>query len=190
MNADEASRNTQSDSNHMHFDYVLVGGGLQSGLMALAILHRQPKAQLAIVEQDSYLAGNHTWSFHQTDLPSESRAWAGCLIESEWPAYEVIVGGRTRRVQIPYATCSSQHFASVVADQMRARGCVLLTNTVAAEITAQRVQLNNGRYLTASAVLDNRGPTPIDKANFRGGYQKFYGFEIELVSDWPFANPL
>ncbi len=172
------------------FDYVLVGGGLQSGLMALAILYHQPNAHLAIIEQASQLAGNHTWSFHQTDLPLECCGWASRLIESQWPEYEIIAGGRTRRVEIPYATCSSTHFAAVVAEQLLARDCRLLTNTTAVELTTNRVRLGDGTYLTASAVIDNRGPTPLDKANFRGGFQKFYGFEIELNSDWPFLNPI
>ena len=190
MNSTEFSPVVQLERDERQFDYVLVGGGLQSGLMALAILHHQPQAQVAIVEQGSHLAGNHTWSFHQTDLPLECRTWASCLIESQWPLYEIIVGGRTRRVEIPYATCSSTHFATIIAEQLRARDCSLLTNATAVELTANRVRLSDGNCLSASAVLDNRGPTPLDKATFHGGYQKFCGFEIELDSDWPFLNPI
>ena len=37
------------------FDVILVGGGLQSALIALAVLARQPGARVAIVERASRL---------------------------------------------------------------------------------------------------------------------------------------
>jgi lycopene beta-cyclase len=39
-------------------------------------------------------------------------------------------------------------------------------------------------------VIDNRGPAPLNASSFAGGFQKFWGFELELNSDWPHANPI
>jgi len=171
-------------------DYVLVGGGLQSGLMALAIRHHRPEARIVILERESKLAGNHTWSFHASDIPASCHSWASPLIESRWPGYQIIVGGRTRQVNMSYVTCSSEHFAVVITERLRDGNCQVLTDTIATDITENSVRLANGTRITATAVIDNCGPSRLDVASFSGGFQKFWGFEIELTNDWPFENPI
>jgi lycopene beta-cyclase len=171
-------------------DYVLVGGGLQSGLMALAIRHHRPEARIVILERESKLAGNHTWSFHASDIPANCHSWASPLIESRWPGYQIIVGGRTRQVNMSYVTCSSEHFAAVITERFRDGNCQVLTDTIATDITENSVRLANGTLITATAVIDNCGPSRLDLASFSGGFQKFWGFEIELTNDWPFENPI
>jgi len=171
-------------------DYILVGGGLQSGLMAMAIRHHQPHARLAIIERGSQLAGNHTWSFHASDLPAESAAWVEPLIESRWPGYEILVGGRKRSVNLEYFSISSNHFASVIAEKLEGTDCQIMTDANAIELTNNRVTLSDGRRVEAAVVFDNRGPNRIDLQNYSGGFQKFWGFEVELDRDWPLANPI
>lgn len=172
------------------FDYILVGGGLQSGLMALAIRHHQPHARLAIVERESQLAGNHTWSFHASDVPGESAAWTAPLVESHWPGYEILVGGRKRNVKLEYFTVSSAHFASVVTRSLDVDGSRILTGVTAAEVSNNRVTLSDGRQLEADVVFDNRGPSRVELQSYAGGFQKFWGFEIQLDRDWPLENPI
>ena len=171
-------------------DYVLVGGGLQSGLMALAISHHQPQASWILIEQQEKLAGNHTWSFHATDIPESCSAWAEPLAEYRWPRYEIRVGGRVRTVEIPYRTCSSEHFAELVMPLAQQAHRRILTNTTVDEIAPTRVTLSDGRRIDATAVIDNRGPVPPNVRNFAGGFQKFWGFELEFNADWPHANPI
>jgi len=172
------------------FDYILVGGGLQSGLMALAIRHHQPNAQLAIIERGSQLAGNHTWSFHASDVPAECAAWVWPLIQSRWPGYVIRVGGRKRSVNLEYFSISSSHFASIVTEKLNNDDCQILTETNALEVTNNRVTLSDGCQLEANVVFDNRGPSRTDAQNIAGGFQKFWGFEVELGHDWPFPNPI
>lgn len=179
-----------SATSNTPLDYILVGGGLQSGLMALAIRHHQPTARLAIVERAAQLAGNHTWSFHESDIPDGCHAWASTLAESRWPRYDILVGGRRRTVEMPYATCSSAHLLSAVTKQLPKDNCRIMTNIAATEVSPTHVRLSDGTRLQAAAVFDNRGPAPLDLANFSGGFQKFWGFEIELESNWPFENPV
>lgn len=171
-------------------DCILVGGGLQSGLMALAIRHHRPEAKIVILERGPKLAGNHTWSFHASDIPESCLVWASPLIESRWRGYQIIVGGRTRQVNMPYVTCSSDHFATVINEKLSDEGCRVLTDTTASDITANSVRLADGTCLTATTVIDNRGPSRLDIESFSGGFQKFWGFEIELTQDWPFENPI
>ncbi len=82
-----------------HFDYLLVGGGLQNGLLALALRPRsRPRASL--VERGAALGGNHTWSFHDDDLPPDARAWVAPLVAHRWSAHEVAFPAH-RRVRRP-----------------------------------------------------------------------------------------
>lgn len=172
------------------FDYILVGGGLQSGLMALAIRHYQPHARVAIVERESKLAGNHTWSFHASDVPTQATAWVAPLIESRWPGYEILVGGRKRHVNLEYISISSAHFAAEVARSFAGTDCKVLNHTTAIELNNQRVTLSDGNQLEASVVFDNRGPSRLELENYCGGFQKFWGFELELGRDWSETNPI
>lgn len=171
-------------------DYLLVGGGLQSGLMALAIRHHQPHARVAIIESGSQLAGNHTWSFHASDLPPQCAAWVEPLIESRWSAYDILVGGRKRTLQLDYRSTTSAHFAAVVTQALETTGCEILTNTTASEVSDQRVAFSDGGQRAAAVVFDNRGPSRLDLQSYTGGFQKFWGFEVELDRDWPLAHPV
>ncbi len=185
-----ASNAKLSSLNGERTDYILVGGGLQSGLMALAISHHQPNAHWIIIEQQEKLAGNHTWSFHETDLANDCAPWADPIAEYRWPRYQIRVGGRVRTVEIPYRTCSSSHFEKVVTSTAQQARGEILTHTTVAELQENCVVLGDGRRLDASVVIDNRGPAPLNASSFAGGFQKFWGFELELNSDWPHANPI
>jgi lycopene beta-cyclase len=178
------------NANSPFFDYILVGGGLQSGLMALAIRHHQPQATLAIIEQDSQLAGNHTWSFHASDVAGSFSTWFEPLIEGRWPKYETYIGGMPRTVNLEYQTISSAHFVSVVTRTLSSDSCRILTGTSAKAIENNRVILQDGSQLEAAVVFDNRGPNRLDMHTYTGGFQKFWGFEIELAEDWPFSCPI
>ncbi len=100
-------------------DYIIIGGGLQGGLLTLAIKHQQPNATVLLIERDRKIGGNHTWSFHPQDVPAEARPWIEPLVTSRWQNYFVRFPGFERRVNLPYATISSDHFATVVAESFR-----------------------------------------------------------------------
>ncbi|XZE19100.1 lycopene beta-cyclase CrtY [Pirellulaceae bacterium SH449] len=170
-------------------DYILVGGGLQSGLMALAIGHHQPGARVAILERGSVLGGNHTWSFHSTDVSEESSPWIQPLVESRWPEYDVFVGKYQRRVRLEYYTVSSSHFASVLGQQASNSRLRIFTGAQAIDVSSNEVRLSNGQQLRANVVIDNRGPQGTDIAEHKGGFQKFWGFEVELDHDWFLPHP-
>ncbi len=184
-------KTTQPDEDgNSEFDYVLVGGGLQSGLIALALMHHQPDARLAIVERDRRLAGNHTWSFHRTDLLDGSEAWVKPLLQHTWDRYDVQVGTTQRDVTLGYCTTSAEHFDTVIAAAVKSSPtAVLLTHADASEVEPHRVLLADGRALHADIVIDNRGPKAIDPQVYDGGFQKFWGFEIEVPADWPSDHP-
>src|SRR5690606_7449241 len=77
------------------YDYVLVGGGLQNALIALALLDARPDAKLALVEP-GLIGGNHTWCFHGADVPVSAREWVEPLVVQRWQQYDVAFPRRER----------------------------------------------------------------------------------------------
>ncbi|HEY5949014.1 MAG TPA: lycopene cyclase family protein, partial [Kofleriaceae bacterium] len=70
---------------HDRVDYALVGGGLQNGLIAVAIREHQPDARIVMIERGAAPGGNHTWCFHAGDAPAGARAWIDPLVTVRWP---------------------------------------------------------------------------------------------------------
>ena len=85
------------------FDYILVGGGLQNGLIAAAIRERQSAARIALIERGDRLGGNHTWCFHRTDVDDGARDWLEPFVSHRWPGYRVLFPHRTRTIDEEYA---------------------------------------------------------------------------------------
>jgi len=175
-----------------HFDYILIGGGLQSGLIVLALKHYQPQAKVLILERLDRLGGNHTWSFHPKDVSATANDWLNTVIEHQWPSYQVCLSRFEKQINLSYASISSEYFAaavlrSIANDQFG----VVRTNTEVSGITANLVTTATGDQYTGRLVLDCRGPAPSSAIPYsQCGYQKFWGFEIALKSDWPFAGPV
>jgi lycopene beta-cyclase len=162
------------------FDYVLVGGGLQSGLIALALRRNQPDATIALVERNERLGGNHTWCFHEGDVPSGTRDWLDPLVQYRWDGYRVQFPGEQHTIAEPYAGVSSARLHEIVSDALRGHPeSELRLGTEVVRIEADRVELEGGETVQGTVVVDARGPSPIE-ANVRAGYQKFFGLEVEL----------
>lgn len=164
------------------FDYLLVGGGLQSGLIVLALRERQPGARIAVIERASALGGNHTWCFHEADVPKSSAGWVDSLVVHRWPSYQVFFpGGVERTIHRPYACVTSPRFDSVVSAALRDHvGSSLLLGTEVTSLSPDCVELSSGDEMQATVVVDARGPTA-PKGPAKAGYQKFLGLELELA---------
>ena len=172
------------------FDYVLVGGGLQNGLCALAIADRRPAARIALVERASALGGNHTWCFHAADVDREARTFVDRLVVRRWDGYDVMFPTSRRTMQEPYAAVTSARLAAAVGECVKARaGSTILLDTEVTAVAADHVALASGDRLTARVVIDARGPerrhAPADM-----GFQKFVGLELELGAPSPRTRPL
>ncbi|MSP61546.1 MAG: lycopene cyclase [Myxococcales bacterium] len=173
----------------MRFDYLLVGGGLQSGLIALTLRALRPAATIAIVERDAALGGNHTWSFHESDLDDDGmREVVAPLIEHRWPGYEVIFPNLARSLALPYASFGSRRLDEVVRARLAAPGCQVITGSAATEVTADAVRLSDGRQLAGAVVIDARGPVAPTPGS--AGYQKFVGLDLRLARPADLARPI
>jgi lycopene beta-cyclase len=187
----------------MKFDLVLVGGGLQGALVALAVLERAPSARLAVVEAGARLGGNHTWSFHAGDLSPAMERVVAPLVAHRWPAWEVAFPQLSRRFDRPYATITSERLHEVVSARLAAApGARLWLGTFAAEVGGDAVRLASGEVVEGGVVVDARGPSAPSRreraeraaaARSRSrpcGWQKFLGLELELARPIDRAVPL
>lgn len=169
-----------SSNDPARWDVVLVGGGLQNGLIALAILDARPDARVLLIERAPTLGGNHTWSFHEASVPAHARRWFDPLVEHRWPRYTVRFPGMDRTLEHAYATCSSERFAAVVQERFAAaENARIRLATEVAEVGQGGVRLADGELIAARLVVDARGPHDPGRGEHTG-HQKFVGLEVEL----------
>lgn len=175
------------------YDYVLVGGGLQSGLLVLALRQLQPAASIALVEAGPRLAGNHTWCLHRSDVSDAVWRWLQPAVRHRWPGYRVAFAGLDRRVALEYAAIPSEHFAQVVHAALAAGPGILRLNSAAVALTAREVHLHGGERLGGRVVVDARGaekPGILPDTALNQGWQKFVGLEIDTLADHGLQEPL
>lgn len=177
----------------MHADYVLVGGGLQNGLVALAVAAHQPAAKIVMIERGPAPGGNHTWCFHAGDLQPAMQAWIDPAVVARWEGYDVAFPHHVRTLTSPYACVSSDQLAAEVTRTLARPGSQLLTRTSAIAVHADRVVVKreDGAVETIKgvAVIDARGPDT-DAAPAGCGWQKFVGQELRLAAPHGLARPI
>ena len=178
------------------FDHVIVGGGLQGCLLVHALAHHRPGARVVLIERGSDLCGNHTWSFHESDVPQPARVWFDPLVAHRWPGYLVRFPGLSRRVGIPYATISSAglraatHRLAVEAGRQAGRGGLVIRSGEACEIVSPtQVRLGDGSLIDGATVVDCRGRAASPGQPRGAGYQSFIGHEFRLARRWPATEP-
>jgi lycopene beta-cyclase len=166
-------------------DVLLVGGGLANSLIAWRLLGLQPGCNVTILEQAGSLGGNHTWSFHETDLTAGQRDWLAPLIEHRWSNHEVRFPGFRRQLAGAYCSISSHQLHRMVSVLP---GLDLQLGVAVREVDAYSVRLQDGRTLTAPLVIDGRGFQPGVPFDLR--YQKFLGQVVSLREPHELSGPI
>lgn len=170
----------------MNFDLILLGGGLFSGLLGLRLKKTRPDLRFVILERDSILGGEHTWSFHSTDVPPEDENLVQPLISKSWKGYDVHFPAYSRTLIGGYHSILSSRFHEVLSreliDHIRFRADVQ-------QATGQEVTLRSGEILEANCVIDARGFGP-RSASVPSGYQKFVGWDVELEAPHGLTRPV
>ncbi|MGI9176262.1 MAG: lycopene beta-cyclase CrtY [Pirellulales bacterium] len=176
------------------FDFCLVGGGLQGCLLAHALAWHRPEAAVLLLERADELCGNHTWSFHETDVAEEARGWFDPLVAHRWPGYRVRFPALSRRVEIPYATITSERLreatlalADAQSGPTRAGRLVIRTGESCEILSPTAVRLGGNADVFCRTVIDCRGRTAAPSGGV--GYQTFVGHEYQTARRWPAAEP-
>jgi lycopene beta-cyclase len=160
------------------YDVIFAGGGLASTLSACRLKARRPELRLLIVEVGKRLGGNHTWSCHATDLTTEQNGWMAPFIAHRWPGQMVRFPKFSRVLRAPYQ--------SVTAEKLHEAALALLggdavrVNAKIGTLDGTTLSLEGGERLTASCVIDGRGPAPSQTLAL--AFQKFVGLEVRLAA--------
>jgi len=170
---------------YVKYDLILVGGGLANGLLAYRLLTTRPDMRLLLLEQGNALGGNHTWSFHETDLDADQHRWVAPLVEHSWSGYEVRFPERQRILHGRYACFTSRRFHETVSTTL---GESARLKCSVASVSTESVVLESGETLRTRAVVDGRGPLP--SPHLAVCYQKFLGRELELAEPHGLDRPI
>lgn len=149
----------------------IIGGGLWGGLFAWLLHHRRPDVDFILHEKDDHLGGNHTWSFHKSDLTEEMFDLISPLVSHEWNSYEVKFPAYRKVVPLSYCSIKSTDFDRVIR----------------AKIPESKIRLGESVSPHESdVVIDTRGKTYTSPC----GYQKFVGLELKLEAPHSFKRPI
>jgi lycopene beta-cyclase len=166
-------------------DLILVGAGLANGLIALRLRQLRPSLRILLLEQGAQAGGNHTWSFHATDLDAQQRDWIAPLVSRRWQGYSVRFPQRVRHLAGGYASVLSEDFALHL---QRTFGDELQCGTEVVSITPTSVTLADGQVLDAAAVIDGRGARP--DAHLTLGHQAFVGHLLRTAQPHGVQQPI
>jgi len=165
---------------------IIVGGGLAGGLCALALVRARPEVAVTLVEAGAAIGGNHLWSFFDSDVDDRGRALVGTMIGHRWPGYEVRFPLHQRRLDAGYNSIESEALDQAVRAALAPEAIVRANATA---LTPTSVTLDDGRILTADAVLDARGLTAAPDG-LHCGWQKFVGQLLEIPQGHGLAEPI
>lgn len=166
-------------------DVILVGGGLSNALNAWRLKQQRPDVRVLVLEAGDRLGGNHTWSFHSSDVSPEALAWLRPLICRSWSEQEVRFPGHSRILATGYHSITSDRLHDVIAPAL---GDSVRYNARAISVAAGGVVLDNQERITGRCVFDGRG-FPRD-AKVALGFQKFLGLEVRTKAPHGLDRPI
>ncbi|MEM1306416.1 MAG: lycopene beta-cyclase CrtY [Pseudomonadota bacterium] len=170
------------------FDVILVGGGLSASLIAHRLVlsgGRGTRTRVLIVEAADTLCGNHTWSFHATDVSAAQDQWLGPLTSVAWPEQATRFPHYERTLDIGYRAIASRELAAKIAARDEIS---IITGARATTLGDDHVVLAGGQSISAPCVIDCRGA--VSAPALTVGFQKFVGLEVELIEPHRLARPI
>lgn len=149
----------------------IIGGGLWGGMFAWILHHKRPDVEFVLYEKGDSLGGNHTWSFHKSDLSQEMFNLISPLVGYTWTDYEVKFPAYKKIVPLEYCSIKSHEFDRIIRSTL----------------PADKIKLHShGEWNDDDIVIDTRGKTFTSPC----GYQKFVGLEIEFNEAHMIQRPI
>ncbi|WP_421737453.1 lycopene beta-cyclase CrtY [Caulobacter sp.] len=166
-------------------DVVLVGGGLANGLIALRLKAMRPDLRVVLLERDTRIGGEHTWCHFETDVSAGIGGWLRPLIVHRWAGYDVRFPTHSRSLDTPYLAITSERLHQAV---VAALGDDVWLGAAVSDVSPHQVTLQDGRRITAAAVIDGRGPRR--SRSLVLGWQKFLGQGVRLTAPHGLSRPI
>lgn len=167
---------------------LIMGGGLSGCLLAyrLTLLKRPP--QFLLIESSTEICGNHTWSFHHSDLHPEVLKWVEPLISKSWNHQEIIFPDHRRLFSQPYHSILSSEFATKIRAKVGDR---IQTGVLIKKLSPKGIITESGQRIEARVILDARGlDARHPSAHLESGFQKFHGLDLELEAPHSLQHPI
>ena len=167
---------------------VILGAGLSGLLTAWRCLELNPKLKITLIDANSEIAGDHTWSFNLNDIDTELQKWVRPFIAHQWEAYDVKFPTRQRTLNITYCTGNSETLKSCVRPLIDSGRLSLKLNSRVQDIGEDIVFLEGGEEIHSALILDARGFEPNPERYL--GYQKFVGHVIRTEQPHGVERPI
>ena len=167
---------------------VILGAGLSGLLTAWRCLELNPKLKITLIDANSEIAGDHTWSFNLNDIDTELQKWVRPFIAHQWDAYDVKFPTRQRTLNITYCTGNSETLKSCVRPLIDSGRLSLKLNSRVQDIGEDIVFLEGGEEIQSALILDARGFEPNPERYL--GYQKFVGHVIRTEQPHGVERPI
>jgi lycopene beta-cyclase len=165
-------------------DVLVVGGGLAGSLLCWRLATLRPELRCYLLEGGPRLGGNHTWSFHDSDLTPDALRWVSPLVVARWSRHEVRFPAARRVLQGGYGSITSGRLHDVVAPAL---GDGLRLDARVSHVDVHGVTLESGQRIPAGLVVDARGNPG---TTLPVGWQTFLGQELEFEDDHGLAWPI
>ncbi len=152
---------------------VILGGGLWGSLLAYFFHVRRPELQVELYERGDHLGGDHTWSFHSSDVPSHLWTLLKPLISYSWEEQQVIFPRLNRRLKVGYHTILSRD----------------LNQKIQKLLPASKILLRQERSpldFEDAIVFDTRNLS----FNVPCAWQNFVGLDVELTQPHGLTHPI
>jgi lycopene beta-cyclase len=166
-------------------DLILVGGGLANGLLAWRLAMTRPEVSFVLLERGASLGGEHTWTFHGTDVTKAQLEWLWVLATKSWHAHDVAFGREVRRLGGGHHALTGEDLHWKLSERLGER---VRLRTEVVELAATHVVLAGGERLEARAVIDGRGPPPAPAGPC--GWQHTFTRDVELEAPHALDAPL
>ena len=164
---------------------LIVGGGLSGSLLAYCLAKLKNPPPFLLIESNPELCGNHTWSFHQTDLEPKTFEWIEPLVSKSWPQQEVRFPDHQRHFNQPYhsivSTELNEKLKKILGDRIR-------LGLKVKDLQKTEVIFESGERISGQVVFDARGMAPFQTSEC--GYQKFVGIDLDLEEPHGIENPI
>ena len=167
---------------------VILGAGLSGLLTAWRCLELNPKLKITLIDANSEIAGDHTWSFNLNDIDTELQKWVRPFIAHQWDAYDVKFPTRQRTLNITYCTGNSETLKSCVRPLIDSGRLSLKLNSRVQDLGEDTVFLEGGEEIQSALILDARGFEPNPERYL--GYQKFVGHVIRTKQPHGVERPI
>jgi lycopene beta-cyclase len=166
-------------------DIAIAGGGLAGGLIALALSAKRPELDVRVIEAAPTFGGNHLWSFFGSDLAPEDMWLVEPLICHQWQGYDIDFPDLKRSFDVSYNSIESERLDSVVR---KALGAEQIIKGKVDKISSGSVTLKDGRIISASRIIDCRGPGDLNTLDV--GWQKFVGQALTIKGGHGLTRPI